>query len=1368
MTTNLNRNYSQRTLKILFGLSGDQCAHPNCTTTLIEPATDESDTLVTGQICHIYAVSSQGPRGKHDLTENECNAPENLILLCPHHHRIVDGQHEAFTAEMLLKWKREHEEKTQRKKLPELKAIHADVLSQTYFPVSLVDKKIQEEIEKLRKSRFFTEFDRKRYSLRLGEQIAKHQLSVGTDEIRSWGLAWCARLLFSAEDLDKANEYLEIARSLGDSVEIQISEAFLLSQKGNQKAALKSLAKHDLNSARSASLMIVANHEGPERALRWINDAGYTANDLDSDGKCILLIHQLQFNHWEESADTTEALTNINFAETPALHHYAAVAKLITAVPSDFRNIVVTQVPFHLFEFPLASNAVSMDARRAAHRYFVDGTEVAKELNFPHAASRDDEYALWLELRDPSLRDSGRNRLQRKLRDLSTALGYVHFGLQFGIKLDLEAVEREIERDIAIHNGMTKDAAIACFALSFKKSSPEIAASYIHNYQHQLTEHIDSKLIQYRLVELYSSAGFTDKAKSIFKSLVEEGHPTIDENKLRQIISETKGNSPVELHKEQYEESGSLDHLMNLVCELENHQLWNDLCEYGLFLFRETCSLEDAERLAYAFTNAHKSEELVLFLDENSEFLLQSNKLKLLYAWGLYHEGALIKSREELVKLKEDTGDPNQHALIVNLGIAMGNWTSLLTHIANEYQNRNERCAKDLIRTAQLAVHLESPHAKDIIFAATSKAGDDATIFADAYLMASSSSLEDDPQVNQWLKCAVDLSGDDGPLQRMSFRNIVEKKPEWDRKKSETQRLLVQGQIPIFIAAQSLNRTLIHHTVFPALVNLTEADPRRRSVIPTYSGKRTPRKFVPIEKTVAIDATALLTLGFLGILDITLDKFEAVYIPHSTLGWLFNERAKTSFHQPSRIAGARKIRDLLATNRLEKFMPKTVGNSELSVQIGDELAALIAEAENVREGENSQHIVVCPAPIHRLSSLMEEEADLTAHELVLCSCIAVVSKLKQKGIITADEEKQANVYLQLQERPWPNQPDISDGAILYFNDLSVRYFLHLGLLEKLKDAGFRPVISPTVISEADVLISYEQISDDVKTVIEKIRSTLNSRIESGQVRVGRKCTIDDKEDNSIQEHPSLAILNLGPKCGAVVSDDRFINQNLNVDTGDTMVPILSTLDLLDALVTSASISADDLLEYRTKLRRAGYAFVPVNEEELEQCLCASAVVDGKVVETAELKAIRQSLLQVRMHDWLQLPQEIPWLDGTLKTFIKVLKNFWESNSNIDDIKARSDWIADHIDARGWAHCIAPENSDNFVKIGRGAYILGILMPPENVQKETVDAYWVWVENKILAPTKEQHPDLYEWLVENYRDMVRKVADAESLEGDNFE
>ena len=117
---------------------------------------------------------------------------------------------------------------------------------------------------------------------------------------------------------------------------------------------------------------------------------------------------------------------------------------------------------------------------------------------------------------------------------------------------------------------------------------------------------------------------------------------------------------------------------------------------------------------------------------------------------------------------------------------------------------------------------------------------------------------------------------------------------------------------------------------------------------------------------------------------------------------------------------------------------------------------------------------------------------------------------------------------------------------------------------------------------------------------------------------------------------------------------------------------------MDELVSAGSITPEDRLEYRTRLRRAGYFFVPISEGELVAHLENSTVEDGKVVVTAELKAIRENILRVRMSDWLQLPKEAPWLTTVLTVFIRVLKSLWRTGADLSSATARSNWIVDQV------------------------------------------------------------------------------------------
>lgn len=1356
--TGLRRSYSSKTLKVLFALSGNQCAHPECTNTLIEPATEQSDAHVSAHICHIYAISTHGPRGKSGLTQQGLNAPENLILLCRHHHGIVDGQHETYPADTLKEWKRAHESGMEQRLSADLEAIQPDVFSNPYFPTALVDKKIEEELDTLRKIRPFAEVDRINKALILGRRIVEGEPTGGTDAVKSRALAWCARLLARSEAIDKAETFVRLAKQLGACAEIEVAEAFIISQKGDKPAALKALAPIDLPSAKSAALMVVAHHEGAAGAVQWLESAGIEVRVLDPDGKLFLLTQQLELGSWEAAGDTFEALTDQDFYESPALHHIAAITCLLRAVPTEYRSLVVRHLPLDAANFPLASDTPALDARRTAQNRFAQAAEAARELKCSRLAMLDDQYALWLELRNPETAAKGRERLEDKLRDPKSALQLVPLGLQFAVELELSAVEQAIEQQTTLNGGITPEAAIARFALAFTKKSSKDLASYVERHYDELAQFLDKTLVASVQIEALLRAGMTGKAEERLSALLEDGLSEEDEARLKRIIAEASGADPVQLRKEQFRQSGALHDLLALVNELETQHHWDELCEFGDVLFQRTRSVADAERLAGALTQAQKSARLADLLKELPELREQSRKLQMLYCWALYNEGYLTEARSELRNLRDEPDDPNYRSLAVNVGIALGDWSSLSAFVAAEYQARDKRTPQDLIQLAQLAQHIGSSSARDLTFAAAAKAEDDPRVLSTAYLLATTAGWEDDGTVGHWIHKAADLSGENGPIQSMTLQDLVDRTPDWNRRESETWQMLGRGEIPIFLAGESLNKSLINLMLFPALANRSEHDPRRRAMIPAYSGKRSALPLDPSTTTVGMDATALITLSFLNLLDKALDAFDTVYVPHSTLAWLFEEKQKAAFHQPSRIRDAHQVRNLLATDVLEKFVPSAVADSDLSAEVGDELAMLIAEAEKERGDDKAQRIVVRPSPVHRVGSLLGETADLTEHAGVITDCAAVVEKLRQKGQITVEEEENARAYLQLHEKPWPKQAAISDEAVLYLDDLAISYFLHLGLLEKLKAAGFTAVISPSGASESDTFISYEAISDKIDEAIERIRSTLNSRIESGRIRVGKRPKVEEPEDQSIANHPTAGALVLADVCDALIIDDRFVNQHVSIGEAGETAAVYSTLDLLDGLVSAGAITPAHNKGYRTQLRRAGYFFVPICDDELTQYLNACSITDGKPSETAELKAIRENLLRARMSTWLQLPKEARWLDATIRVFILVLKGLWKPGADLAKVRALSDWIVNQVDVRGWVHRLDAEVGDEIIRVGRGGHILLLLSPPVEAPQHIRDAYWEWAEDRVLAQVEEQFPDLYVWIVECERQLLAELVD----------
>lgn len=107
------RSYSQLTIKQLFLTSGHHCAYPGCTAAIVE-FTDAGPTVL-GFIAHIEGSSDDGPRANPSLTPAERDSYENLLVLCGHHHTLVDKIDSEFPVEMLREWKRVAEQVTAEK-----------------------------------------------------------------------------------------------------------------------------------------------------------------------------------------------------------------------------------------------------------------------------------------------------------------------------------------------------------------------------------------------------------------------------------------------------------------------------------------------------------------------------------------------------------------------------------------------------------------------------------------------------------------------------------------------------------------------------------------------------------------------------------------------------------------------------------------------------------------------------------------------------------------------------------------------------------------------------------------------------------------------------------------------------------------------------------------------------------------------------------------------------------------------------------------------------------------------------------------------------------------------------------------------------
>ena len=152
---NKSRSYKRSTVRKLDTLSGNQCYASDCNNQLI--AKDE--TTIISDIAHIEAASVGGPRFNPDMNDDERRHFNNLILLCPACHKIIDNkENEAeYPVALLHEWKKNHESRWQQERLTKASSLlrlainkiaemnfEEDVtLPKSKIPVFSIDEKIR-------------------------------------------------------------------------------------------------------------------------------------------------------------------------------------------------------------------------------------------------------------------------------------------------------------------------------------------------------------------------------------------------------------------------------------------------------------------------------------------------------------------------------------------------------------------------------------------------------------------------------------------------------------------------------------------------------------------------------------------------------------------------------------------------------------------------------------------------------------------------------------------------------------------------------------------------------------------------------------------------------------------------------------------------------------------------------------------------------------------------------------------------------------------------------------------------------------------------------------------------------------------------
>ena len=1113
----MKKDMSIETYETLFAEGGGRCANPGCGADLFEPAASR----FAGGIFRVDEDPGEGPGS----VSGNSDSPENLVLLCG----ACGGEAESGSLEPgeLGRWKRE---------------LGARPSAEVPGELSLVlrERETERETDALRKFRFFRESGGAGRAAALAERVLEGDLVRAPAAARSRALGWCARAVFPGGDAREASRWVAAALELEPLGETEIAAAYVSRFAGGDGNALRALGKTDSPPARSAVLESEFWLRGARSAVAWMRDSGLVAEDLDSDGRYLLLRSLLDLGRRDPALVIADGISESDLEETPALRFETALARLLPAVPEDLRDAIRLRPPFYPEEFDLAWET-DEDARAVLGR-FEKAVAVARKFRRFDLEKRWEEYALWLAT-DVSASADARETLGDRLRSSRPALHLVPLAVRRGLDIDPVAVLRETEFRTALSGEIPRDAACARVALAFANLVPGAGEAAPP-----------------------SRAKLCERAGELLRELRAEGLSGEVFGEMSRLVASARGGDA-----EKEEETDPLFGPSEVAERLEAEGRWEELREHARESFESRRSIAAAERFAQALERTGETKRLVEFAGDNGDLTGKSEKLRKFFLRALYIEGELSELRAELEKDGEAPDDPEYREMRIRLAVSSGDDSELSAAGADECMPRFAACARELSALAEISERLGlfgsaeiTSAARDAVFALRSAASD--------------AGWEDAPRFREISANVADIGG--GPLGSPCFG---EREESSARGRAEVAQRLLRGEVPVFPAARFLGKSLFEISLLPALSNLLEKDPLRKTPV-FASGLSRPPETVPTDAVVGFDATALVTLGFLGVEDRALSAFGDVRVSRSVLEWLFEEKRRIGSRSRGAAKDALAVLELLEDGTLEVLDCGSDSDDGPPADTDACFAALVAEAKKRADGV----VVRAAPPLRRRISFLAEPPDLVDCPGLLVGCAAVVRKLREKERISAVAERGALDRLGLLGAQRPDEPEIEDGASLYLDAYAAGILARLGFLGELRPAGLSPAVSRETVSRARAAARREEVSGEVLQATDRLRLAIGSRIRSGRL----KTTADPVADGSPYGHPPAALRALARRCDAVATDDGFFVGRGSVGESGASVCAFSTLDILETLVSSGLATAEEHRELLVRLRAAGYLLPP--------------------------------------------------------------------------------------------------------------------------------------------------------------------------------
>ena len=1206
----------------------------------------------------------------------------------------------------------------------------------------------------------------------LHNRLDAGDLSAADNEVMNKVRYWLARLCAGdAETLGIAKKVRARIKDHDPGRDLSIVDALIRLTEGDPDGAIHILRDRDDPDSRSTLFALLLQSQNADTALDKFQDEirNSDVRFFTAFGWRNWACSMAKAGRWEEAAERLAGFDGI-WSDAPASAFFEGIINALLLLPAENRCLTF-KPPLFMGLTPNQGNKAEGAHERAKACLELARSELdnigRNELKRSVA-----DWRLWLRLMDPRENNvqGAHDEIRQNLESNSPDVNLMSFAFVFGVSFKPGPLRKYLSGREKLGGLNEEELRAECLLFSRDLNSGEMSCRdfllYLEKDQKRLNKAIPENLLAFMRIDALVMDGQTERART----LLTEAGSSLDKAeaiRLSARIDTHDGVDPRKKLEQVYRENGNITDLGNLIGYLQQADDRVSLLPLLEKMVELQRTVANAWNLVVCLGDRpfFRHDRIVEFLEVNSDLVEQSPDLQSAKAWALFAIGRLLDARE----LNESLRMTGQQAasmldLDINIAVSSGDWERLPAIVEREWPRRNTHDAETLLTLAWVAGHQShSPNrALALIKLAADKAPDDPRVLSAAFELHFR--LGRDEEVDpDWLMRAVrDSSAEDGPIWPVDLRTVV---TEWMPKRreqvAEIEQHWLAGKIPTGITASMLNMPLTRLLIRLPESNAESIDRRMNAIIPVVSSGRSPVELRE-DWAVGLDITSLLVLHYLDLVGRVFEVFPRIKLAPNVMQCLFVEQDRVRFHQPSQVRASQRVRTLCNQRRLRVADALGAPSESITVEVGRELGTLL-QAARKDDGK-----VVCILPIHRPDSLLEKEADTSDWNDLIISAPDFCRLLHQRGLVDAETHERAQLFLrsQGQSKSCCPEPSILDRTI-YLDELALSYLGDAGMLESISAAHLDLRIHSNVLAQMDEIIIAGESGEELAAKVDGIRHILRSAVESGWVSyLPAKVNLENSVlDVHGQFNATRSLLASAADCEALCIDDRFINSRerfVAAEKPDSAVPIACVLDILRCLVRDEHVTRERYWVARHKLRAGGFIFIPLEADELVHWLKAGSVENGRLVEGAEARAIRQSL--VRTHNLgLADTAEISALQTEMLMVCRsVIRSLWNDESlPMASAAALSDWIWRHLVVASLgdgSHIEEKENYGDWIRTSMLQRVKLFLLPPVVYSQDRCAGYADWVETSGLRPLQQANSDLVEEALISLCDMILDMND----------